>query len=84
VSRLIIFLIILAAIYWVIKRAFFPGKGRVGKTDEAGEDLVQDPFCQCYIPKSQSYAISLQGKKLFFCSEDCCKKYMASRAFPKS
>jgi YHS domain-containing protein len=83
-SRLILFLIMLAVVYWVIKRTFFPGKGRTGKLDETGEELVQDPFCQCYIPKSQSYAVSLQGKKFFFCNEDCYKKYLASRALPKS
>ena len=83
-SRLILFLIILVVVYWIIKRTFSPGKGRTDKLDETSEELVQDPFCQCYIPKSQSYTVSLQGEKLFFCSEGCYKKYLASRALPKS
>jgi len=82
-SRLIFYLLILAVVYWVIRRAFSSGKGRAGKPDEKGEELAQDPFCQCYIPKSQSFTVSLNGKKFFFCSEDCYRKYQASRILPK-
>ncbi|MBM4332288.1 MAG: hypothetical protein FJ117_13910 [Deltaproteobacteria bacterium] len=82
--RLILLLIIITIVYWLIKRAFSPKKGKAAKLDETGEELVQDPFCQCYIPKSQSYAVSLKNKKLFFCSEDCYKKYLESGALPKN
>ncbi len=83
-SRIVFYLILLGLAYWVIKRAFSPRKGVTGKRDEASEELVKDPFCECYIPKSQSYSVSLEGKKLFFCSEDCYRKYQASRSLPKS
>ena len=81
--RLIIYLIILAVVYWVIKRALFPSKSKMTESKETAEELVQDPVCQCYIPKKQSYAVSFKGKKLFFCSEECHSKYMASHALPK-
>ena len=84
-SRLILYLIILAALYWVVKRIFSPAtKRRAAKPEEASEEMVQDPHCRCYIPKSQSYAISLNGKKIFFCSQDCCHKYLASKSLPKA
>lgn len=82
-SRLVIYLIILVVVYWVIKRALFPKKSKMTQPKEMAEELVQDPVCQCYIPKSQSYALSYRGKKLFFCSEECYNKYMASRGLPK-
>jgi len=82
-SRLIVYLIILAVAYWVIKRALFPPKRKVTPPKETAEELVQDPVCQCYVPKSQSYAISYKGKTLFFCSEECYHKYMASHGLPK-
>jgi YHS domain-containing protein len=82
-SRLVIYLIILAVVYWVIKRALFPPKRKMTPPKETAEELVQDPVCQCYIPKSQSYALSFRGKKLFFCSEECYNKYMASHGLPK-
>jgi YHS domain-containing protein len=83
-ARLIIYLIILAVVYWAIKRALFPPKSKMTQPEETAEELVQDPVCQCYIPKNQSLAVSIKGKKLFFCSEECYKKYMASHALPKS
>lgn len=84
-SRLIFYLIILGVLYWIIRRAFFhPTKDRTVKPGEGGEEMVQDPQCQCYIPKSQSYPVSLNGRKIFFCSEDCYRKYLASRSFPKA
>jgi len=82
-SRLVIYLIILAVAYWVIKRALFPPKNKMTQPKETAEELVQDPVCQCYIPKSQSYTLSFRGKKLFFCSEQCYNKYMASHGLPK-
>ncbi len=83
-SRLIFYLLLLTLVYWLIKRALSHGKGRSGKPGEKSEELVKDPFCQCYIPKSQSYVVSLEGKKYFFCSEDCYKKYQASKSLPQS
>jgi YHS domain-containing protein len=82
-SRIVIYLIIFAVIYWVIKRALFPAKSKMTQPKETAEELVQDPVCKCYIPKSQSYALSFRGKKLFFCSEECYNKYMASHGLPK-
>ncbi len=81
--RLIIYLIILAVVCWAIKRVLFPPKSKMTESKETAEELVQDPVCQCYIPKKQSLAVSIKGKKLFFCSEECYKKYMASHALPK-
>lgn len=83
-SRLILYLIILLAVYWVIKHALSPPKRKITKSEDTSEEMVQDPVCKCYISKKQSYAVSLGGKKLFFCSEECYRKYMASNALPKA
>ena len=37
-----------------------------------GEEMVLDPQCQSYVPKSD--AISRNG--LYFCSEECAKLYL--------
>ncbi len=79
-SRLIFYLVILGIIYWVVKQALSPPREKTPKpraTKDTGEELVQDPLCKCYIPKSQAYYISLKGEKLYFCSEECYKKYLA-------
>ena len=31
-----------------------------------GEDLVQDPFCKTYVPKSQAYIREIDGQSTFF------------------
>ncbi len=83
-SRLILYLFILVVVYWVVKHALSPPKRKITKPQETSEEMVQDPVCQCYVSKKQSYAVSLRGEKLFFCSEECYKKYLASNAPPKS
>jgi len=84
VSRLILFLFILVVVYWALKHALFSPKRKVTKPQETSEEMVQDPVCQCYISKKQSYAVSLPGEKVFFCSEECFKKYLASNPPPKA
>jgi len=84
VSRLILYIILLVLIYWVVKRALFPPKGKAKGPEEIGEEMIQDPVCQCYVSKRHSYAVSIGGKKLFFCSEECYRKYMSSNVLPKT
>ncbi len=47
------------------------------RTDDTptGEDLVQDPFCKTYIPKSQAYPKEINGRMHYFCSSECFEKY---------
>jgi uncharacterized protein len=50
--------------------------GNKAKSDDAvkiGEQMVLDPQCQTYVPKSD--AVARQGK--FFCSEECARRYLA-------
>lgn len=82
-SRLILYLILLIVVYWVVKRALFPPKRTIPQAPDTSEEMVQDPVCKSYISKNHSYTVSLQGKKLFFCGEECYKKYVASHALPK-
>jgi len=51
--------------------------GKKAKSDDAvkiGEQMVLDPQCQTYVPKSD--AVARQGK--FFCSEECARRYLVS------
>ena len=81
--RLIWILILLGIVYWVVKRAFFPPKNRAVGPQEDSEEMIQDPVCGCYIPKSQAFTLSYRGKKLYFCSQDCSHKYQ-SNTLPKN
>ena len=43
------------------------------KSDAKGEDMVLDPQCQSYIPKSNAVAAS--GR--YFCSQECAQLYLS-------
>lgn len=52
---------------------------RVDATMSRGEDLVQDPFCRTYVPKSQAYLKEINGRQQYFCSSECCEKYLSGK-----
>jgi len=52
---------------------------RVNSAPPKGEDLVQDPVCGTYIPKSQAYIEEIEGSQRYFCSRECCEKYLSGR-----
>jgi len=81
--RLIAILILLGIFYWVVKRAFSPPKRKAAGPREDSEEMIQDPVCGCYIPKSQAFTLSHRGKNLYFCSQVCSQKYQ-SNALPKN
>jgi len=37
----------------------------------AAEDLVRDPICNTYVPRSRALAAFVQGHEEHFCSEAC-------------
>lgn len=52
---------------------------RVDAATPKGEDLVQDPFCKTYVPKSQAYLNEIEGRPQYFCSRECCEKYLSGK-----
>ncbi len=52
---------------------------RVDAPPPRGEDLVQDPFCRTYVPKSQAYTKNIDGQQQYFCSSECCEKYLSGK-----
>ncbi len=52
---------------------------RSNKTPQNGEqsdDMVKDPVCQTYIPKSLAIRKSLAGTEVYFCSKECAAKFV--------
>lgn len=71
-------LILLAVLFYVVLsvlRAYFSARrsqpSRASKPAE-GEEMVQDPQCLSYLPKSD--AIAQAGK--YFCSKACAKLFL--------
>jgi YHS domain-containing protein len=40
------------------------------------EELVQDPYCQTYIPKGSAVKKRIAGKDCYFCNSECLRKYL--------
>jgi YHS domain-containing protein len=40
------------------------------------EELIQDPYCQTYIPKKSAIKKKIAGRVLYFCNQECMKNYM--------
>ncbi|MBN2720276.1 MAG: YHS domain-containing protein [Proteobacteria bacterium] len=71
----VLYLFILGLVfYWALKGIFRRPPQRRGKELE-GEEMVQDPQCGVYVPKSRAIAMTRRGKQLYFCSEECKRKY---------
>jgi len=82
--RVLVYVILLGIVYWAVKQAFSPRRKKARNLDEAGEVLVQDPVCKCYIPKSQARPLDFGGEKLYFCSEACQRKFLSGNTLPKT
>ena len=79
IVRLIITLAIIYFLYKLIRGIMLlSGRGTENPGDREianREDLVEDPFCHTYIPQSEAYRTTIEGRKVYFCSRDCCKKF---------
>lgn len=55
--------------------------GRAGRpTPRTAEDLVRDPVCNTYVPRSRALAAVVEGRPEHFCSEACRDRARAAAA----
>lgn len=69
----LLFLLIIIYIVYMALRPLFGGAKKPSGPAQLGEQMVLDPQCQTYVPKSE--ALARQGK--YFCSEECAQRYLA-------
>jgi YHS domain-containing protein len=83
--RQLFFLALVIALGYLISTLLFPKK-RVslrtgGRTPtEVTQDLVCDPVCHLYLPRSEALRRKVRGQELFFCSPGCLDKFLALRS----
>jgi len=77
-TRLILFIILFFILYAIlrilIKDAPIWRKKLYKETKS--EELVQDPYCQTYIPKRSAIKKRVSGKNYYFCKQECLKKFI--------
>ena len=80
-SRFILLTILFFILYYLLNllmKVIFYSRKRVNRQSEP-EELVQDPYCQTYIPKRSAIRKRLSGKIYYFCKEECLEKFIQNR-----
>ncbi len=83
---LIIRLLALFAVLWTGKQVVKQVSSRLHPEERAksgsatspqhvDDDMVKDPVCSTYIPKSLAHSHEFEGQAYYFCSEECLAKF---------
>jgi len=76
-------LILIFVLIYIISRLFREVFGRRKKdryknrNGEIVDEMVQDPVCKVYVPRRGAVRRISHGEELFFCSNECAKKYLS-------
>jgi len=80
-ARLILFIIVVFILYYVFHFLIKdPSLRKKVNTRDEPEELVQDLYCQTYIPKGSAVKKRIAGKDCYFCNSECLKKYLEKLA----
>jgi len=61
--------------YRFFKSLTAPGQTGKKKKGAGGEEMVKDPQCGVFIPRSDGIVRKVGGERHVFCSTECYKKY---------
>ena len=56
------------------------GGGARRSSPRLAEDLVRDPVCLTYVPRSRALPATVEGRQEYFCSEECRERARATVA----
>jgi len=77
--RLILWLIVgfLAyTVFQMLKQALLKPPGPPPEKTTRGEEMVQDPECNTYVPRGDAIKAQHKGETHYFCSNECRDKYL--------
>ncbi|MFB3885478.1 MAG: hypothetical protein ACE144_09635 [Thermodesulfobacteriota bacterium] len=80
--RFIFFTFLFILLYNVLRfliRNMHPIRRRTVRKSEP-EELVQDPYCQTYIPMRSALKKRVEGKNYYFCNRGCLKGYLKRKS----
>jgi len=72
-------LAILIVIFIILVRAIFPVSNEEQDSTDS-MDMVKDPNCNIYVPKSEAVHESIQGKDHYFCGKKCAEEFKQKKA----
>jgi uncharacterized protein len=76
--RLILLILVLLILYYILHFLIkdMPSIRKTMDRRSEPEELVQDPYCQTYIPKRSALKKRIAGRDYYFCNRDCLKRYL--------
>ena len=76
--RLAVAFLVLYVIFTVVRSLLRTRSAKSEKlaSDRPGEDMVLDPQCRSYLPRSA--AVAQSGK--YFCSRECARQYLSGQS----
>lgn len=80
-ARFILFVLLLLVFYVILYYLIKDMAVRRKKWSRQAEpeELVQDPYCQTYVPKGTAVKKRVKGENCYFCSKECLKKFLEKR-----
>jgi YHS domain-containing protein len=82
--RQILLLALIVALGYLISQLFFPRHHKPREAERRAatvvtEEMVRDPVCHLYLPRSEAIRRKVRGQEHFFCSPGCLDKFLAGR-----
>ncbi len=76
--RFLIYILVIFLLSYLLRFIIKSLTSPVKKKDTRAEpeELVQDPYCQTYIPKGLALKKKVGGQVQYFCCERCLKNYI--------
>jgi YHS domain-containing protein len=66
---------VIYTVYQAVRRALSAPGARPPEKTARGEEMVKDPQCGTYLPKSEGHPLEVDGRTVYFCSPECQKAY---------
>ncbi len=71
----VLFFLLLYAILRHLMKGIFK-QGEKSNRQLEPEELIQDPYCQTYLPKRIGIRKRVAGRDYYFCSQECLRKFL--------
>ncbi len=81
--RLVLLFLVALLIVRVLRAFVSPGRRPAERRDadlSQGTDMIQDPVCEVYVPKSKAVMEKIDGETHYFCSERCAERFRKAAA----
>lgn len=78
IVRLLLWLIVgflVYTVYQMIRQALQGPPPPPAEKSSRGEDMVQDPQCGTYVPRTDALSATVNGQRHYFCSESCRRQF---------